>query len=253
MQTSLMKIILRLLPLFIFLTTQSHAQAVCQPEWTQPGSGISPDTTVNLPAGYVGQEYMTVAQFKVPKKAPYNNDSIDIDHIVLTNVSGLSTIPASTPFLFSCNPPDCAFKADSVGCVSIFGTPSVAGTYPLTIEANVYITPVLYIPFPTPGYEIVVYQNIGVPELSTTHFDVSQNSPNPFGESTTVYVNLEKATSYTVKVSDLVGNEVFRNTLSGKKGVNETLIDGSRLKSGLYFMTVSDGEHSVTKRMNVQK
>jgi hypothetical protein len=239
--------------LLISMAVQAHGQGVCQPEWMLPGSGISPDTTENLPVGYVNQPYTAVAQFKVPKKAPFNGDSIAIDHIVLTNVSGLGEIPASIPFIFQCNPEDCSFKADSVCCVAITGTPSATGIFPLTIEANVFITPVVFIPFPTPGYEIVVYQNVGVPALSTTRFDVSQITPNPFTESSKVYINLLKGTDYSIKVSDLAGNELSGKTFTGKQGVNEAVIDGSHLPSGMYLLTISDGEHSVTRRMNVQK
>lgn len=221
--------------------------------WTTSGSGISPDTTENLPIGYVNQPYATVAQFKVPKKAPYNGDSIDIDHIVLTNVEGLSAIPASVPFSFACNPPNCSFKADSVGCVQIIGTPTTVGTYPLIIDANVYITPVLFLPFPTPGYKIVVYQNVGVSSVNGSHFDVSQNTPNPFNDKTEIDVNLEQAASISLKVSNLVGNEVSKQVISGKKGLNKISFDATTLSPGIYFYTVSDGDHSITKRMIIDR
>jgi len=235
-----------------FLSCNSYSQ-VCIPMWTDTSHGINPDTTINLPPANVGSMYNAVVQFRVPTSAPYNGGSIAIDHIVLTNVDGLSVIPAEVPFYFQCNPPDCSFHSDSLGCVSIKGTPNTIGTYNLTIEANVYFTPVLYIPFPTAGYRIVVHNPIGIPPISETKFDVSQNLPNPALNKTNIYVNLQHAGNFTLKISNLVGNEMLKETIMGKKGFNTVNIDASQFAPGIYFYSVSDGENSITKRMVVDR
>lgn len=231
----------------------AYSQA-CIPMWTDTSHGISPDTTVNLPPANVGSPYDAVVQFRVPTSAPSPfGGVISIDHIVLTNVEGLSAIPAEVPFYFQCNPPSCSFYADSVACVTIKGTPSTIGTYNLTIQANVYFTPVAFLPFPTTGYRIVVHNPIGIPPVSQTKFDVSQNLPNPVASNTDIYVNLQHAGNFTLKISNLVGNDVLKQTIAGKKGLNTVNLDASGFPPGIYFYSVSDGEHSMTKRMVVDR
>src|SRR6185295_254067 len=144
------------------------------------------------------------------------------------------TIPASVPFYFQCNPPGCSFHADSVGCVSIKGTPTTIGTYDLTIATNVYITPNAFVPFSTTGYRIVVNYPIGIAPVSQTKFDVSQNLPNPIVTKADIYVNLEHAGNLSIKISNLVGNEISKQTVVGKKGFNTLSIDASRFSPGIY-------------------
>ena len=247
-----MKKFLLAIVLIPVISSAAYSQA-CIPMWTDTTHGISPDTTVNLPPANAGSPYDAVVQFKVPTSTSYSGNSIPIDHIVLTSVDGLSAIPASVPFYFQCNPPSCSFHSDSTACVTIKGTPSTIGTYNLTIQANVYITPVLFIPFPTNGYRIVVHNPIGIPPVSQTKFDVAQNLPNPVTTNTDIYVNLQHAGSFTLKISNLVGNEVLKQTIAGKKGLNTVNLDASRFPPGIYFYSVSDGEHSMTKRMVVDR
>jgi len=231
---------------------KANAQ-VCTPMWTDTTSGISPDTIVNLPPAYINTPYSTVVQFKVPSTTTYQNQTINIDHIQLTGVAGLSSIPASVAFGYQCNPADCSFDADSVGCVLITGTPTTAGTYPLTINANVYLNQIIFVPFPTTGYKIVVNESSGISSVNTTRFDASANFPNPFSGTSSVYVNLVHAGNITLKISNLVGNEVYSQTIPGKKGVNEISIDATKFPSGIYFYSASNGTETITKRMVVDK
>jgi hypothetical protein len=239
--------------LIAFSSFAAYSQA-CIPMWTDTTHGISPDTLTNLPPAYVGSPYDAVVQFRVPTSAPSPfGGVISIDHIVLTNVEGLSAIPAEVPFYFQCNPPGCSFHSDSVACVTIKGTPSTIGTYNLTIETNVYITQSLYSPYLTTGYRIVVHNPIGIPPVNQTKFDVSQNLPNPVATNADIYVNLQHAGNFTLKVSNLVGNEVLKQTIAGKKGLNTVNLDASQFSPGIYFYSVSDGENSMTKRMVVDR
>jgi len=236
----------------MLFSMQAYSQA-CTPFWNDPGYGIVPDTIINLPPAYAGSPYDVVVQFKVPPKAPFGNDSVDVDHVVLDSVSGLTEIPSSSPFYFQCNPVDCSFKHDSVGCVRIQGTPTTLGTYNLVIATRVYITPYLYLPFPTPGYRIVVHNPIGISTVSTSVFDVSQNVPNPVSSETDVCVNMVHPGNFTVKISNLVGNEMLKHEIAGKKGMNTVHIDASGFAPGVYFYCVSDGMQAITRRMVVDR
>jgi hypothetical protein len=82
---------------------------------------------------------------------------------------------------------------------------------------------------------------------------VSQNYPNPFMGSTTVYVLLDKPASLTLEVSNLTGQVVY--SLPEKQypaGKAELTIHASGLNSGIYFYTIRSGDASVTKKMMVE-
>lgn len=94
----------------------------------------------------------------------------------------------------------------------------------------------------------------GVGENSSlTETMVSQNFPNPFNGSTTVYVNLTEKTEISLEVSNLMGQVVYSipsQTLSAGKA--ELTIQSANLESGVYFYTVRSGDSSVTKKMIIE-
>src|SRR5262249_6820191 len=105
-----MKQILLLILINVTFNTPVFSQA-CIPSWTQPGSGIYPDTATNLPAGALNVPYDFTVQFKVPLvDSSIIPTGINIDHIALTGVTGLDSIPASVTFHYNCNPSSCSFK-----------------------------------------------------------------------------------------------------------------------------------------------
>jgi len=82
--------------------------------------------------------------------------------------------------------------------------------------------------------------------------DVTQNQPNPFSATSTVYVNLRKASTLTMEVTNMMGQVVYRvDAGHATTGLNKLTIDGSQLSNGVYFYTVQAGEATVTKKMIV--
>lgn len=237
----------------VLFISQAFSQA-CIPNWTEPGSGIYPDTLTDLAPGMPNVPYDFTVQFKVPLvDSSIISTGISVDHVELTGVTGLDLIPASTAFHYNCNPTSCSFKADSVGCVRIQGTPTTEGSYPLTINAKVYISPVVFLPVNFSGYHITISSTIGIPNLSQSKFDVSQNLPNPVHSKAQVFVNLPKAGAIEFKVSNVIGNQVFKTTIPGHQGLNSIAFDATSYAPGIYFYTVTSGNNSITKRMVVEK
>lgn len=82
---------------------------------------------------------------------------------------------------------------------------------------------------------------------------VSQNFPNPFSGTSTVYVNLEEKTELSLDVSNLMGQVVYtlpaRNYAAGKA---ELTIKSNNLEQGVYFYTVRSGKSSITKKMVIE-
>lgn len=237
----------------LFSMAAAYPQA-CIPAWSQPGSGIYPDTTTNMPAGPTNVPYDFTVQFKVPlKDSSIIASGIDVNRVELTGITGLDAIPSSVAFHYNCNPTNCTFKADSVGCVRIQGTPTTEGVYPLIITAEVFITPNSFLPVDFSGYAITISNTIGLPGLQTGRFDVSQNQPNPASDKTQVSVNLLHGGTFEVKLSNVIGNVVYKTSMMGHAGVNTVSLDLARLKPGVYFYTISDDKNAITRRMVIDK
>lgn len=85
-------------------------------------------------------------------------------------------------------------------------------------------------------------------------FELSQNYPNPFNPSTIISYAIPENSVVTLKVYDILGNEVavlvndYKN--AGRYTVN---FDASSLSSGVYYYRISAGSFSNTKKMLLLK
>jgi hypothetical protein len=81
-----------------------------------------------------------------------------------------------------------------------------------------------------------------------------QNYPNPFNPSTTINFTVTQTTQVTLKIFDVLGNEV--NILVNQvvpSGNHDVQFDASGLPSGLYFYTLNTGNFVETKKMVLMK
>jgi len=86
--------------------------------------------------------------------------------------------------------------------------------------------------------------------LIPSNFVLQQNFPNPFNPSTTIKFSIPSESFTTLKVYDILGNEIAEL-------VNEQLAAGNykfnfaadNLSSGVYFYTIHAGEFTETKKM----
>jgi len=85
-------------------------------------------------------------------------------------------------------------------------------------------------------------------------FSLSQNYPNPFNPNTNIKFTVPKDGLVTLKVYDMLGNEVctiWNDFL--KAGAYNGGFNGSELASGVYFYTLTAGEYTATKKMTLVK
>ncbi len=85
-------------------------------------------------------------------------------------------------------------------------------------------------------------------------FDLAQNYPNPFNPTTTINYSVPKSGTMTLKVYNLLGQEVA-TLFSGvqQAGNHAAVFDASRLASGVYFYRLEAGTNSVTKKLVLMK
>lgn len=88
------------------------------------------------------------------------------------------------------------------------------------------------------------------------NFSLSQNYPNPFNPSTVISYNLAFKGYTTLKVYDILGNEVADLVNKNQNAGNyEVSLDASKygLSSGAYFYTLNSGNFKDTKKMFLVK
>ena len=83
-------------------------------------------------------------------------------------------------------------------------------------------------------------------------FAVSQNSPNPAVNSTSILVTTEKAGVINLRVNNILGQVVHQESVSNSALAHTFNVNVSNLESGIYFYTIEIGTSSITKKMLVK-
>jgi hypothetical protein len=87
-----------------------------------------------------------------------------------------------------------------------------------------------------------------------TEYSLAQNYPNPFNPSTTIEYSLPEQTNVTIKIYDVLGNEL-EVIFSGNKsaGTHRLNWNASNYASGIYFYRMSTGTFNQVKKMLLLK
>jgi len=85
-------------------------------------------------------------------------------------------------------------------------------------------------------------------------FELLQNYPNPFNPSTTISYNIPQDEIVTLKIFNIMGEEVatIHNSFE-KAGAHSTKFDASSLTSGIYFYTLTTTDFTATRKMMLIK
>lgn len=96
----------------------------------------------------------------------------------------------------------------------------------------------------------------GIEENSSkpSSFKLFDNYPNPFNPTTTISYSIPSQSSVSLKVYDILGNEVA-SLVDGEKpaGSYKVKFDASSLTSGTYFYTLSTDNFKSTRKMILTK
>ncbi|MBI2417461.1 MAG: T9SS type A sorting domain-containing protein [Ignavibacteriales bacterium] len=88
-------------------------------------------------------------------------------------------------------------------------------------------------------------------------FTLEQNYPNPFNPSTIINYQLAESGKVTLKVYDILGNEVItlvnEEQRAGRHQAVFSSVDKKTLASGVYFYRLQAGANSVVKKMLLMK
>lgn len=214
----------------------------------------SPDTPFyNLKPACIGEPYNQSVSINVPAMITVSGISLPISSISIATSGAIGNYPAGLNY--SCDPPNCVFNANTLGCIQLYGTPSPANPAPdttdLSISASV-ATPVGPIPTQFPGNQTtpndhyyLIVRPAGQCAVSGTADPIGlfvkiRSLPNPFSLQTQVEVQTAQAGSYQFEVLDLFGRRLHRETVQLSEGANQFSYDGSSLPEGAYVFSLEN-------------
>jgi probable HAF family extracellular repeat protein len=90
--------------------------------------------------------------------------------------------------------------------------------------------------------------------LTPREYNLAQNYPNPFNPTTTIRFSIPQRSNVTLKVYDILGNDVTSLVNEEKeRGFYTVNFDASQLASGIYLYRIQAGSFVETKKMIVLK
>ena len=103
---------------------------------------------------------------------------------------------------------------------------------------------------PEKSFNIITSSDDGFSSKSPTEYILYNNYPNPFNPSTIIKYSLPKQSFVTLKIYDILGNEITTLWEGNKPAGNfEVNFDGKNLSSGLYFYRLQTEGFVQTRKM----
>lgn len=101
--------------------------------------------------------------------------------------------------------------------------------------------------------KLTLLEDVGVEQLTNnipTKYELGQNYPNPFNPATTILYSLPREGNVTLKVYNIVGQEVVSLVDAYQTAGNyKVSFTGEHLSSGIYFYRIKSGSFSEVKKM----
>ena len=224
----------------------------------------SPDDGINECA-VIGENFefvFTIAvgdSITIPGTAPQS-----LDKIVLTEINNL---PEGINYL--CEPDDCTFEKNSLGCAVLTGTPTAnntVGDFELEIKVNVFVGGLPFgipVTFPdedlAPGvFSLKLLADANEPcDVVATNEQLADKvqvtmQPNPTTGPVNIKINADVSGGFNLHVVDLLGQSVHGEAVRVNQGFNEFSFDGSHLPHGLYFVVLENELGRVAQKMTIQ-
>lgn len=241
--------LLLLLPLAFISFNLNNLYSQCTPDVNcvdllNPGE-ICP---LDLPNGTVGVPYSETVTILPPPTATIGSyGTVTIYKIVITGVDNL--------------PPGITYQANATDmfpgtryCVLLSGTPTTAGTYPLSVKVMPYIE-ILGNPVQTieqtddTSLAITINNSSGLYDVKSKTFQLLNIVRNPFSDYTQIGFYTPKSQKVSLKVYNVLGNEIYSENKSALTGVNYFDFTGNTLKKGVYILSITNGEKIFTKQI----
>ena len=243
--------------------------------------GVWPDSATNFVSGVVGQPYVQNITVKVPKDTTSSGVTFCFNRFELTNPTGItnynlppglnfgsSTAAVNTGSVIN-GAPAFKFPGNANNCASVYGTPTVAGSYTLSMKVTPFMTPAFSSCPASPNVSggsgtitppqmlnyyiinILPATTTGLRDIGNDRMALYQNVPNPFSDFTDVIFYVEGEDLATVTVYNALGSVVNQQTVRTTPGENKITVNAADLANGTYIYTLRYKNAVTTKRMMV--
>jgi len=242
--------------------------------------GVWPDSITNFISGTVGQPYEQNLTVKVPKDTTSTGIRFCFNRFEITTPTGITnynmppglTLGSSTSSLNGpsvAGAPSLKMPGNANNCASIYGVPTTAGSYTLSIKVTPFITasPITQCPNnpdinggsgsltapQTLNYYIINIAPavVGVKEFDKNLVNQLQNQPNPFTGKTIIKFSVESEDQATLTVYNALGAIVYSNSLKTSAGENKFELNAENWSSGVYMYSVKFKNSVSTKRLMI--
>ena len=231
------------------LLTGIQVSAQCEPD----ANCVDPNNTgtfcpKNLPDVILGEPYEAVLTVIPPSEFVFEGVRLDIVYIVIDSVLNF---PPGVTYSVSAE----KFYTDSSYCVLISGTPEQAGEFTLKL----YVTP--YIRYPLFGIlkgpqavdntsvVLTVKEVTGTDLPDARPFQVLQNAPNPFSQSTRIGFYTPVSDNVNLRIYSILGELIHEESRIVAPGEHFFQFDGSGLLAGSYLYRVTSGSSYTTRKL----
>lgn len=202
----------------------------------------------NLPEVILGEPYDAVLTVIPPSEFEFEGARLDIAYIEIDSVRNFP--PGVTYTVFAEK-----FYTDSAYCVLISGTPTQAGDFALEL----YVTPFIRYPLfgilkgpqviDNTSVVLTVKDITGTDFAETKQFQVLQNVPNPFSQSTRIGFYTTVSDNIKLKVYNIAGELVHEESRLTAPGEHFFRFDGSDLLAGSYLYLVTSSSSYLTRKL----
>ncbi|MEZ4950048.1 MAG: T9SS type A sorting domain-containing protein [Saprospiraceae bacterium] len=226
-----------------------------------PDGGINDTACINTPFDFV---FSAV----VGDTFSLGIATVPMDSIRIPVVGGIVGLP--TGVSYACNPPNCVFEKNTLGCIDLYGTitnPSLVGEYDLKISVQIFANgspmPLNFVlpdgSFITGKYNLVVreesFNNCATVSSKNVLKDYvdTQVLPNPFSDQAILQVSSYANEELVLNIYGLTGEILKTQQVRIIEGTNRIEIDGSQMNSGLYYYSLSNENGIISGRFSIVK
>ncbi|MFN8117090.1 MAG: T9SS type A sorting domain-containing protein [Bacteroidia bacterium] len=242
--------------------------------------GVYPDSVTNFVSGVVGQPYVQNITVKVPKDTTASGLTFCFNRFELSTPTGITNynlppglmIGSSTAAVANGTingAPSLKFPGNANNCASIYGTPTTAGSYTLSMLVTPFMTPAFGACPSNPNVSggsgsltspqtlnyyiinILPATSTGIRDIGKDKMALYQNEPNPFSDFTDIKFYVEGEDEATITVYNALGSVVNQQTIKTTYGENKVTIKAGSLASGTYMYSLKYKNAVTTKRMMV--
>lgn len=211
----------------------------------------------------INEPYIQSVTLNVPSQFTFNGITAPLDSVAITQTGAITNLPVGLNY--SCDPPTCRFKKETLGCILLAGTATpnnTIGLADLGIKLKVF-TPLFPIDLEFPGtiapgqhfYLDVRAQgscaSSGVSDLNG-RINGLKVAPNPFGDRTTISLVSDMNDMFRFEVFNVLGEIVHSEAVQIVNGDNQIVFEAGDLANGTYYFSLRGAQGRITLSFVIQ-